>query len=230
MPSAHASSHAKRRRPTRIEAKPEKKAKPMYLSRAQVRRQAEVAFVKDPDNHTQEWHFENGGYRKYISFSLYKGWVYNDKWVDKRVQYWRNIQNRVLSHLADKILDKKLEELNEMQIVRDALVETLMPLRDEDGKVIRDKKTGMPKFAIELPPYDKLMKAFLDLDLRIGLRTGEATSRIDTTGGSLGTPDPVASLVKLSKPEAEMLARNLLEARNKQLIETEAEEDDDEDL
>lgn len=232
----------KKRKPSRsiaIVTVAKGKVKARYLSSAELRRTAEADFLKDPDSSSIDWHFNNGEYIKYVAIDTFRGWAKKGEWVKRRISYWEGIQDRLLAHLADKILDQKLAELEDMQEVRDALVKMLKPLRDQTtGKIIVDEVTGLPKFAVELPPFDRLAKAFLDIDLRIGLRTGDVTSRIESINsgssevGALARPtDPVVHVMSLSKTEAEKMARGLLTDRNQDLesdiIDVEAATDED---
>jgi hypothetical protein len=230
----------KKRKPSRATTAVVKVVKPKYLSSAEIRRTAEADFLKDADSKSVDWHYKNGNYAKHVAIDTYRSWAKKGEWVKKRIAYWAGIQERLLSHMADKILERKLAELGEMQEVKDALVQMLKPLRDpKTGKIKIDPNTNLPMFAVELPPFDRLTKAFLDLDLRIGLRTGDVTNRIETVneatrseGGSVmaTATDPVSHLMTISKVEAEKLARRLLLERNKGLgdgiIDVESETDD----
>lgn len=205
---------------------------------ADVRRRAEREFLQDADGHTVDWHFENGGYKKYISIHAFRLWAQHDEWVTRRVDYWNRIQARLLDHLSDRLLQERIAELKTMREIRGAITEVLMPLRDQKtGEILRNPETGLPKFALELPTYDRVVKAFLELDLRIGLRTGDVTDRVEAVGAGERSllDDPVAQNVKLTTEEARLMARRLLLARHAHLkddqaIDVEAEDGDDEAL
>jgi hypothetical protein len=194
---------------------------------AELIRRAETTFLKDEEAHSVDWHFKEGDYEKYVSLDTFRSWSTKFRWVPRRIEYWEGIQQRLLNHLADQILDQKIKELGAMTEVKDTIVELLQPLKDSNGKIQRDPATRLPKFAVDLPPYDRLVKAFLDLDMRIGLRTGEATSRIDTVGhkadADAGTtrqllsPEESSGLMKITPDEAKSLARKLLMERNEHL-------------
>lgn len=200
---------------------------------ADLRRRAEREFLQDADGRSVDWHFENGDYGKAISIHTFRAWAKEDSWVERRIEYWKRIQDRLLEHLSDRLLQERIAELQTMQEIRGAIVEVLMPLRDKDGHILRDPTTGLPKFGLEMPTYDRAVKAFLDLDLRIGLRTGDVTDRVEAVGVKDRSllDDPVAQAVVLTKDEAQLMARKLLLARHSHLkddtIEVEAEAEDD---
>ena len=212
--------------------------KTAFLSTSALQRKAEADFIKDEDSNGVDWHYRNGDpdYTQYIAIDTFRSWAKKGGWVQKRIQYWRVIQERLLSHLADKLLEKKITELGEMQVVRDAIVERLMPKRDpKTGDVLRDDD-GLPEFSLELPSYEKMAKVWLDLDLRMGIRTGEAVGRIgEREEGASVLPraiDPVTSVMAIDESEAQMLARKLLLSRNAHLededvIDVEAEVEDE---
>lgn len=208
----------------------------------QIRLRAEREYIQDADNNTLEWHWEHGGYDKIVSFNTFASWSKQDNWVHNRIEYWRRIQERLLAHISDKILQRRKAELEEMTEVRSAVLEMLQPVRDpKTGKIVRSEKTGLPEFHVELPPYDRLVKAFLELDKRIDDLTVDMTVRATTlTGGSSvegGSAPllPSGNNMKLSQEEARDLARRLILKRNAEklegVIDAESEtEDGDEKL
>ena len=218
---------SKKRKPSTVAAVPapavRARSEKRYIESADLRMRAERDYIRDPDGNGSEWHYKHGGFDKYISLATFQSWHNTGNWASKRVEYWRRIQDRLLDHLADKILDARIRELGDMKIVSDAIVEMLMPLRDEKGEVRRDPVTKQPLFAVPLPPYDRLVKAYLDLDMRMGLRTGDVTDRVAVTDGRVsrvpitveGTP--VVTDKPVTPQEAQMLARQLLLSRHASL-------------
>ncbi len=189
---------------------------------SEVKRQSEVAFVQDPDGNTSEWHWQNGIAHKYVSLSQYNKWVGDGGWISRRVEYWRQIQDRLLDNLSDKILEQRIAELKDMKQVRDAIVEMLQPIQDKEGNVVRDAVTGLPQFHVALPPYDRLVRAFIELDTRMGVKGGDVTDRIAIVDGrasrtTMVTGGRAQELLKLTTEEAQHLARQLLLKRNNRL-------------
>lgn len=235
---------SKKRKPSAVSAaapsRPARTEK-RYIESSDLRMRAERDYIRDPDGNGAEWHYKQGGYDKYVALVTFQAWHNVGNWASRRVEYWRRIQDRLLDHLSDKLLDARIRELGDMKIVSDAIVEMLMPLRNAKGEVMRDPVTKMPLFSVPLPPYDRLVKAYLDLDMRMGLRTGDVTERIAISdGGRLGREVPVegGTAVVLSaeksvtNAEAQMLARQLLLSRHASLqaqdeaIDVEAEDGD----
>lgn len=226
------------RKPTKAVPEPEPtrgKLKGRSPGSADLRRRAERDFLQDADGRSIDWHFERGEFAKYISVHTFRAWAKEDGWDGRRVEYWKRIQARLLEHLSDRLLQERIAELKTMREIRGAIVEVLMPLRDEKGEILRDEVTKLPKFGLELPTYDRVVKAFLDLDLRIGLRTGDVTDRVESVGSGERSiiDDPVAQTVILTPAEAQLMARKLLMARHSHLKEDAIdmeEEDEDEAL
>ncbi len=187
----------------------------------EVIRQSEVAFLQDPDGQTIEWHWKNGVACKYVSLATFHNWAQSGKWIDRRIEYWRQIQDRLLDNLSDKILDQRIAELKDMKAVRDAIVEMLQPMQDKNGNILRDE-AGLPKFHVTLPPYDRLVRAFIELDTRMGVKGGDVTDRIAIVDGrasrtTVVTGGRAQELLKLTTEEAQHLARQLLLKRNNRL-------------
>lgn len=204
--------------------KPVKRSFPMGT--AQLIRKAEAEFIKDEEGRSVDWHFQNGEWEKYIAIDTFRAWSKKYKWVSRRIEYWENIQTRLLNHLADKILDQKFKELGQLQELKEAVAVMLKPLSDEDGKILIDER-GLPQFAVDLPPYDRLVKAFLELDQRIALRTGDVTQRIEISNDEAAESKPTerrllsseeaATFMSISPEQARSMARQLLMERNEHL-------------
>lgn len=242
---------AKKRSPAVVPKKPIKKKKAKGIVKrasatADLIRRAETAFIKDENGQGVDWHFHNGDFEKYVSIDTFRSWSKKGNWIKRRIEYWESIQTRLLDHLSDKILDQKIQQLGELHEVKDAVAEYLKPLRDpKTNKILKDEKTGLPKFAVDLPPYDRLVKAFLELDNRIALRTGEATERIDVDvneaknqneGRRLLSQDEASNLMRITPEEAQQMARQIVMSRSEHLqddvidAEFEVEDGDDEKL
>jgi hypothetical protein len=210
-----------------------------YFGAAELRRRAERDYIADADANGVEWHWEHGEYANYVALKTFRQWAADGDWHQQRLAYWRSIQDRLLNEMADKILKSQVAELGDMIEVKNVIVEMLTPFKQADGSIKRDK-FGLPVFKVEVPSYDKLVKAYLDLDQRIGLRTGDVTERVSVAVAPDGTreikvkPSLGTTVTSITEDEARMLARQLLLARNPELagsevIDAEIENDDGEE-
>lgn len=206
-----------------------KKAGVALPKHAEMRKHAGVDYITDPDGRSLDYHYnrDDRTYKKKISIETFRKWSMMDKWPARRDQYWSEIEIRTLEGLQDKILQMRLEELGELTESRNYMAEYLQPLRDEDGNVRRHPthdehgnphpQAGLPMFPLELPRFDRFIKALLDLDERVMLKRGEAITRTETVGAKTRVKttalDPVGSLMNLTPAEAKRLAQNLLRQR-----------------
>ena len=214
------------------------KVRSITLASADIKRQAEEDYITDPNSNGIDWHYrrDDRSYTKACAIDTFRHWAKVGKWADRRVEYWEEIQTRLLAHIQDQLLQQRIKEVEDLHEIKSAVGEYLVPLRDDDGDIVRNEN-GLPKFGLEMPPLDKLVKVFLDLDLRIGLKTGDVTNRTETvndkgdlSGGHsrrlLSTKDPVSALMSIQPNEAKLMARQLLLDRNKSLEEVIEMEDD----
>ncbi len=191
-----------------------------------LRRMAATDFLADPDGHSTRWHYErkDRAYAETIAWRTFEEWAINDKWVQRRVGYWEEIERRVQEHMADEFLRRRLADLEKFESRLEALDELLNPLRDPvTGIMLRDEKTHMPMFALELPSMDKFATMYLKLHERVLLLRGEATARTEQllakpeTGDALALnehlKEPAAIAPKFSKSDLRAMATQLLRAR-----------------
>lgn len=200
---------------------------PKHSTAHALRLRAEREYIQDADSNSAEWHWEHGGYGKVVSVHTFVAWAKADNWAQNRKEYWRRIQERLLAHISDKILARRKDELEELGEVREAVLEMLQPMRDnKTGKIKRNETTGLPMFHVDLPPYDRLVKVYLDLDDRIEERTRDLVHRATSIEGGPSSAEagspllPSGSNLKLSRTEAQELARQLVMKRNAERLKT----------
>lgn len=196
----------------------------------QLRRHAGVDYITDPDGRSIRYHWarDDRTYKDDISEARFREWSMEDRWSERREQYWNEIEARTLDGLQDKILRMRMEELAGLTEARNHLSEYLMPLYNKDGTVKRhpdvDPDTGkphqfagLPVFPLEMPRFDRFIKSLLDLDERVMLKRGEAITRTETIGAKTKVKttalDPVGSLMNITPEEARALAKDLLRKR-----------------
>lgn len=220
----------KKRKPGKFKKPALGKVKSITLLSSDIRRQAEEDYITDPDSNSIDWHYkrDDRSYKKACAIDTFRHWAKAGKWSERRIQYWEEIQKRLLAHIQDRLLDQRIKEVEDLHTIKSAVGEYLNPLIDDDGEVIRNEETGLPKFGVEMPSLDKLVKVYLDLDLRIALKTGDVTNRTETVtangeegprGRLLNSGDPVSNLMNIQPHEAKALARKLLLDRNARLDE-----------
>lgn len=244
---------AKTRKPRRVAAtvkkaaprkksakkKPTKKAstsivpasKMITTSMATLKRQAETDYITDPDGNSVSWHYEREDreYSKHVSIETFRKWCSLGKWTERRVQFWDEMQDRMLAHIRDQLFQERMDRLTRNREKASYMAEYLEPLRDEDGEVQRypmdhEFYPGLPKFPLGLPKMDKFLKAYLDLQSDIRLDSGEAVTRTETISGgrkkaSVTALDPVSSLMNLSPDEARSMAKSLMRKRFQSMME-----------
>ena len=187
-----------------------------------VRQQAGIEYITDPDGKSIRWHYDrpDRDYGEHVTWMTFDQWARTDKWVDRRVKFWQDIEARTLRLYRDELLKARLEEIREMTESRSFIFEHLQPLRNADGTVQRDDQ-GLPVFGPRIPSLDKLINAFIKLDTQVMLKRGEAISRTETIGGeekrTTTALDPVAAMVSLGQDDLRTMARALLKAKQPEL-------------
>lgn len=235
---------AKKRVPRKTKKRAPRKAKPSITKAAiskssstvkrtgkhsQLRRHAGVDYITDPDGRSIRYHYsrDDRTYKDEVSEPRFREWSMEDRWSERREQYWNEIEARTLDGLQDKILRMRMEELAGLTEARNHLSEYLMPLYNKDGTVKRHpdvdeagkphKFAGLPVFPLEMPRFDRFIKSLLDLDERVMLKRGEAITRTETIGSKTKVKttalDPVGSLMNITPEEARALAKDLLRKR-----------------
>jgi hypothetical protein len=202
-----------------------------YLSRIEVaRQQAAIDYITDPEGRSMDFHFRRSdrAYSKLVHMRTWDHWASLDRWTDRREQFWKEIEQKLMNEWRDRLVAMRLTEIEEMTKVRGYMAEYLSPLKDNKGEVKRDPETGLPVYGLYLPKMDGFINMFLALDKQIMLKRGEATTR---TEGSeemhVGSLDPVSAQTKLSKEDLRAMARVMVLRRQPELSAQEvgAEED-----
>ena len=130
--------------------------------------------------------------------------------------------------MADEFLRRRLRDLEQLETTLEAFSKYLEPLKDKKTqKILLDKKTGLPKFALEIPSMDKFITAYLKMHERVMLLRGEATTRTEALKPAIGAGGdaplnenlrpPSTISPRLSQQDARAMARAVLEGREPSL-------------
>jgi len=196
---------------------------------AAIRRQAETDYITDPENETLAYHYnrDDRSYTKHVSLSTFQSWSKLGNWHDRRIQFWDEMQDRMLAHIRDRLFQDRMQRLVDNKELATYYREYLEPLRNAKGEVRRHPDDhadfpGLPIFPLKLPSLEKFIKSFLELQADIRLDSGEAVTRTETVGGkrkiTVTALDPVSSLMDLSPEEARTMAQNLMRKRYKEMV------------
>lgn len=189
-----------------------------------LRNQGATDFIVDDEAHSIRWHYERTDrlYEKTVAWRTFEGWSIEDKWTDRRVEFWQQMEERVIAHYGDQLFQKRLEEMGKLEEFIAAYEPYLLPLRDKDtDEIIIDDKTNLPKFALDMPKLDKFAEMWLKVHERLLLLRGEAITRSEQVGSerriTAHTVDPVSANVKLSRSDAREMAQLLLRKKREQV-------------
>ncbi len=184
--------------------------------KSSLRQLAAIDFVVDPDSKSVDWHWRRADrdYQRVVPWKTFETWSRVDRWTARREAFWSDVEARVLVQWRERMVAQRFREIEELTEVRAHLAGYLRPLRKK-GEIVLDGETGLPKFALKLPPFDRFVRMFLDLDSQLAQKRGEATARADESvqqkrDQAGETVDPVAANAPLSKEDARALARVLL--------------------
>jgi hypothetical protein len=197
-----------------------------------VRHQGMIDFVTDPDRRTATYHYHrpDRGYQKYVNYKTFAQWASDDEWVVRRDQFWNEISVRILEQQQEQLLALQQKEAEELMELRGLIMEHLQPARKENGEVLRypmkdqfgedHPLANKPILPYPIRSYDKVIKAYLEVDERLMLRRGEVTARVEQVAQQpdnegpvpvTASPlDPVTRTVKFSEQQLRMLAREVL--------------------
>jgi hypothetical protein len=205
-----------------------------------LRNQAATDFIVDDQGRSIRWHYERTDrlYSKVIAYRTFEQWANIDKWSERRVEFWQQMEQRVIAHYADKVFRQRLVEMSKLEELIDVYEPYLLPMRDpKTDEVIIDKETNLPKFALKMPNLDKFAEMYLKIHERLMLLRGEAINRSDSVDKdrrvTAHTEDPVSSSVSINRSEARILAAALLEDRRAKGMlapKIEVREDDDDSI
>jgi len=201
------------------------------LTLEQWKNLALMDFVTDPQSRPFTYHYQRRDreYHKLVAYEAFSVWSREGNWHDRRVRYWEEVVARVQSEFVERVALQRIKEIDRMTIAVDAISEYAMPLLDEDGKVVRHKDgvfQGLPKFALPMPDFDKVVTMLTKLQEKLLLLRGEATSRSETTttgvdkdgkpiGGSL---DSMKGKVNFSVDEIRAMSKLMLVSRQPELL------------
>jgi hypothetical protein len=184
--------------------------------KSSLRQLAAIDFVADPDSNSVDWHWKRSDrdYRRVVPHRTFRSWSLLDKWAERRGAFWADVEARVLSQWRERIVAQRFREIEELTQVRTHLAGYLRPLQ-KNGKILLDAKTGLPRFALKLPPFHQFVRMFLELDSQLMQKRGEATTRADESlkqkqDRAGETVDPAAANAPLNKEDVRALSRVLL--------------------
>jgi len=191
-----------------------------------VRQQAAVDYITDPDGHSAEWHHERTDreYMKIVTIHAFNAWREEDRWVERREQFWREVEARVLAQWREKMIQRKLAEIDELTEIREYYSEYMKPLRNKDGTVKRGED-GLPEYGLKMPSMDRWIRAFLEVDERLMTKRGEATVRTETQTpemqARIAALDPVTATARLTPEDLRAMSREILRRRQPDLLDPE---------
>ena len=188
-----------------------------------LRNQAATDFIVDSEGRSIRWHYERTDriYSQTVSWRTFESWSIEDRWTDRRVEFWEQMEQRVIAHYGDKIFRQRLVEMSKLEQLIEVYEPYLLPMKDpKTGEVLIDDDTNLPKFALKMPNLDKFAEMYLKVHERLMLLRGEAISRSDNANKTYPvtahTEDPVSAHPLLNRSEARVLAAALLEQRKAQ--------------
>lgn len=243
VPAGHASNGKRRRGRPLVSAYQKEVVEPAvsdpspknYVVRVQDMRQtAGIAYITDPEARSAQWHYDNGTpsdpelWNRQIALRTFMTWCKEDRWRDRRDQFWTEVEDRVLSARRDQILSQRLAEIDELTDIRASMSEYLRPMKTPTGDVLRHPLghdlEGLPMFPLKLPTMDKFTKMFIELDRQLMLKRGEATARSETSDPTkdptrrIGALDPVSASVSFNRDDLRAMAKLILYRRQPELV------------
>jgi hypothetical protein len=223
-------------RVTPLATSEEEITKRTYLLRhSEIVQQAGIDYITDPESKSVEWWWSNDTrpYKRHCTLETFRTWSKDNEWVARRERFWVEIEERVLQQKQHAIILQRFKEIDLLTEGSDAMREYLLPLRDPHGKIKRHAEvhengkpnllSGLPMFPLELPTFEKFVKAYIDVDHLLMLKRGEATARNESmpTTSDRNKPltalDPVSQRVAMTKEDIRALARYMLRRRQPEL-------------
>jgi hypothetical protein len=192
------------------------------------RMQARNDYVMDPDQRSVLWHYQRSD-RPYTSSwteQTFRQIAAQEHWTELREKFWREVEAKVWDLAREKVVAQKLQQIEKLTHIYDHGLEWLAPRVDAAGEVIRypadhEVYGGLPRFALELPTFDKYVGAMVKLGQQLALLRGEATSRTESVKVGDDThvisTDPVGSKQSFSQEELRAIARLMVRARQPEL-------------
>jgi len=202
-----------------------------------LRRRAAQDYIMDPDQRSIEfWHTHpERDYETEVAFRTFREWAYNDGWTAKRTHLWEELEWRVHEAMKEKLYEQRLREIEARTQERDAMVEYLRPLRDEDGAIERYPMTvtkdgkeephplrGLPVFPMPFKDMGDAVRSFVKFEQHLMVLRGESASRTEHVTRSDPAKaghliDPVATEAKISDDDIHAMSRALLRQRQPEL-------------
>lgn len=166
-------------------------------------RQCEVAYITDPQQRSAEYHWDQLC-SSVISLGPFMRRVRQGQWVVRREQYWEQVQQEVLRRSQNRVISDRVKELQEIQQVRDDVLDVMRP-KILDGRKIYPVKPGS---------LEGMVGAFTKLDQLADAKRDSVLTMIEPrlareTDGS--GPESV-----FTPEEMRDVARMLLERRRQQ--------------
>lgn len=206
-----------------------------------VRVQALADFVTDPEGRDARYHYTrlDRTYRDHVSIDVFLHWHTEDEWEIQREAYWTEAQRQLLEKTRTSTVQNLVDQVNDLQEVRDLAKEWCEPLYDDNGEVlrypVRDDKgqvhryAGKPMLALRPSTFERGVAAFIALEEALQARR-DAILRLTNQGENAAREEhlaePVIRNVELSPGDIRMLAQELTKRRQPELVEY-ANEDDD---
>lgn len=205
-----------------------------YLKESDIRRQAAIEFITDEQARSIVFWYERADrpYRDLVSLSAFRQWAATDEWRQRRDAYWRELEDRILKERQKGQVIERLNEIERLSEDRDAMMEFLRPMRDENGNVLRYPETyanglphpmaGMPRYPLEMPRLDQMIRALIELDKHLMLKRGEAVSRTEETNSeSDNRQSPLREAGGLSREDLRAMAIETLRRNQPELADAE---------
>lgn len=191
-----------------------------------ARLQAEIDYIQDDQQRSLDYHYNrvDRNYKELVGPRIFRRWSEVGGWVQKRTDFWDNIKGRVLGELEEQIFQTRLKEITQIEKTKELFYEYLEPLRDKGGEILRDTETGKPRFALQLPTLEGMMRLVLMMSERQSILRGDVVSRSEEIHHGVFkvqetkiNMDPIAQLSNLSEDQAHKFARALMAIKNPQL-------------
>ncbi len=189
-----------------------------------LRNQAGTDFVVDDQGRSIRYHYERKDrlYSVTVGWDTFQRWAIDDKWIDRRAEFWEQMEDRVIANYADKIFRARLTEMGKLETLIEKYEQYLLPLVDPKTGKLQIDDNGLPKFGLKLPTLDKFAEMYLKIHERLLLLRGDVTNRSEQIGKgqipvTAHTDDPASVAPKLNRSEARAMARALLHERQKEL-------------
>ena len=201
-------------------------------SRDRAVAQFEQEYISDQDGRDVPWHYSrvDRNYGDFFELTFIEGVAGRNTWVSKRKAWWVEVNDRVLEHMKDRVLAMRMREMDKIDEAEGYLMEYMLPLKNKNGTVKRNKETKLPEYALPLGNMAQLGRTVLMLNERKAVLRGDVVSRTEHqhTGGienkttltkiEINASDPVAQMAANLTPEAAAeLARIWMLSRDERL-------------